>query len=583
MAVKFLDNIDLVGNQLKNSILDVQAGNPTPLGQGQFFFDSTNGVKAFKYYNGTDWINPADGSFTSWTLQGDAGANQTITTGTVVDFAGGTGITTTMNGGAPGMNITNSLPFNSLTLASTTGTNSTISNTGTITIAAGTGITTTNNASGQVTIAATGSGSMSSFTLSGDAGSNQTISDGDTVDIAGGTLISTTASATDTLTVNHNNVSRSNTTATETLGAGGTFAVITAASTSGQGHVTGAETTTFTLPSASANTTYSINASAPASNVFTVNLDGSTGTDTLINFSTSDNNIALARTNAAAVTIGLRDDVVVVDDLTAGGELTIQGTGQSSFAGKVTGITPTASGDLATKGYVDTTVAGGLTVKGGFNASSGVTAVAGTNLYTNTAVAIGDYYTVTVAGNFFGDAGIPLTPGDSVLAQTAAAAGSADENDFAVIQSDTDLATLSVIGIGNVNEADGDALLGINVVYSGGTAKVGLDINAGLSNVSTLADADSFPFFDASGGVNGKVAASAIKTYMGLKGTFAGTSSSGTTHVFTHNLGTQDVIVQLFDASDFETVYASVDRTSTTVVTVTTAASADIRCVITEC
>ena len=70
---------------------------------------------------------------------------------------------------------------------------------------------------------------------------------------------------------------------------------------------------------------------------------------------------------------------------------------------------------------------------------------------------------------------------------------------------------------------------------------------------------------------------------MGLRGTFAGTSSSGTTHTFTHNLGTQDVIVQIFDASDFETVYASVDRTSTNVVTVTTAASADIRCLIQNC
>jgi hypothetical protein len=39
-------------------------------------------------------------------------------------------------------------------------------------------------------------------------------------------------------------------------------------------------------------------------------------------------------------------------------------------------------------------------------------------------------------------------------------------------------------------------------------------------------------------------------------------------------------MVQLFDASTKETVYASVDRTSTNVVTVTTAASANIRCLI---
>jgi hypothetical protein len=37
----------------------------------------------------------------------------------------------------------------------------------------------------------------------------------------------------------------------------------------------------------------------------------------------------------------------------------------------------------------------------------------------------------------------------------------------------------------------------------------------------------------------------------------------------THNLGTRDVIVQLFDVVTYETIYADVVRTSTTVATVT--------------
>jgi len=114
-------------------------------------------------------------------------------------------------------------------------------------------------------------------------------------------------------------------------------------------------------------------------------------------------------------------------------------------------LDPVNAQDAATKNYVDNAIVGGFNVKGGFNANTGVTAVAGTNLYTNTAVAVGDYYVVTVAGNFFGNAATPLTPGDSVLAQTAAASGTASESNFAVIQSDTDVATLTQIGIGNVN------------------------------------------------------------------------------------------------------------------------------------
>ena len=113
---------------------------------------------------------------------------------------------------------------------------------------------------------------------------------------------------------------------------------------------------------------------------------------------------------------------------------------------------PSAAQDAATKAYVDSAVAGGLNVKGGFNATTGAI-VSGGNLTSGgsrVAIAIGDYYVVTVAGDFFGNAATPLTPGDSVLVQTAAAAGASVEGDFAVIQSDTDLATASTVGIGNV-------------------------------------------------------------------------------------------------------------------------------------
>lgn len=43
---------------------------------------------------------------------------------------------------------------------------------------------------------------------------------------------------------------------------------------------------------------------------------------------------------------------------------------------------------------------------------------------------------------------------------------------------------------------------------------------------------------------------------------------SATSYTVTHNLGSQDVIVQLYDASSLDTVYADVVRTSTSVVTI---------------
>ena len=119
-------------------------------------------------------------------------------------------------------------------------------------------------------------------------------------------------------------------------------------------------------------------------------------------------------------------------------------------------VTP-SSGDsstkIATTAFVQSSLTGLLEFKGGFNASTGAI-VAGGNLTsggTRVAVAVGDYYVVTVAGNFFGNSATPLTPGDSVIVQTAAAAGTSVESDFIVVQSDTDLATNSTVGLMSIN------------------------------------------------------------------------------------------------------------------------------------
>jgi len=273
---------------------------------------------------------------------------------------------------------------------------------------------------------------------------------------------------------------------------------------------------------------------------------------------------------------------------TLAGNIPVSAWGQATAAvdmgdfGIVKVLDPVNAQDAATKNYVDSAVAGGLNVKGGFNANTGVTAVAGTNLYTNTAIAIGDYYTVTVAGNFFGQASTPLTPGDSVLVQTAAASGSASITDFAVIQSDTDLATATTVGIGNVNVNGAGSKDGLSLSYASGTATAGLDITSLPRDTNIEFDLQdySMPWYNAGDDENQKVRVDDLANAVNKETTFAGTSSSGTSHVFTHNLGSLDVIVQLYETSTQETVFAKVDRTSTNVVTVTTTASANIRCLI---
>ena len=245
---------------------------------------------------------------------------------------------------------------------------------------------------------------------------------------------------------------------------------------------------------------------------------------------------------------------------------------------------PSAAQDAATKAYVDSAVAGGLNVKGGFNANTGAI-VSGGNLTSGgsrVAIAIGDYYVVTVAGNFFGNTATPLTPGDSVLVQTAAAAGASVEGDFAVIQSDTDLATTTTPGLASFPTSGGLTVSGgavsITSIGSPGTggasatATTGVTINArgqvtGFTSQSISIPSSQVSNFNTS--TDNRIKARQFK---------ASNASAGTSHTFTHNLGSTDVIVQLYDVTEAgstegQTVNATVDRTSSNVVTVTTASS----------
>jgi hypothetical protein len=89
-------------------------------------------------------------------------------------------------------------------------------------------------------------------------------------------------------------------------------------------------------------------------------------------------------------------------------------------------------------------------------------------------------------------------------------------------------------------------------------------------------------FDSADTGVNGKLDIGSLSTYVNTVNSKKLTTTSQTTHTFTHNLNTFDVIVQLYDTSSKETVYANVDRTSVDVVTATTAAAASLTALITK-
>lgn len=172
------------------------------------------------------------------------------------------------------------------------------------------------------------------------------------------------------------------------------------------------------------------------------------------------------------------------------------------------------------KAYVDASVVGGLVYQGGYNAATNTP-----NLDSAPAPGIktGWTYTVTADGLFFTE---QVRVGDVLIAEVDSPTTLAD---WTTVQNNIDVATLSTIGIGNVN-----AGAGIDVVYSNGTATV-------------------------------------TNTYVAPTTSYATTIAA--TATVTHNLGTLDVIVQLYDTVTNDTVYADVTRASTNTVTVTFSAA----------
>ncbi|MDB4726267.1 hypothetical protein OAF54_02430 [bacterium] len=119
----------------------------------------------------------------------------------------------------------------------------------------------------------------SSWTLTGDSGSNQTISSGNTMDVAGGTEIATEVGATDTVTVNHSDVSRSDTTSSDSPAYGGTFEAVTSVTSNARGHITAIDVSTVTIPASDERDT---NLSWTGGTTAGPSVNSSTGTNAVI-------------------------------------------------------------------------------------------------------------------------------------------------------------------------------------------------------------------------------------------------------------------------------------------------------------
>ena len=279
-----------------------------------------------------------------------------------------------------------------------------------------------------------------------------------------------------------------------------------------------------------------------------------------VTFNGTANEIEVAE-SGRTVTIGLPNDVTITNNLTVGG------TG--NFTGQVTiPILPVASTDAASKDYVDNAIVGGLVYQGGYDAATNTP-----DLTTSpNSILKGWTYTVTADGTFFGE---QLRVGDVLIAEVNDPSALTD---WTTVQNNIDLASLTQVGIGNVNAEPAGNKDGLSVAYTSGTAAIGLDItNLPNFTINPISGADlaalEIPLYNGdTNNSNEKIDVQTLLSAASKAISYAKTITDTDTNI-QHGLNTSDVMVQLYDVTTGETVYADVDRTSSTVISVTFAAT----------
>ena len=148
----------------------------------------------------------------------------------------------------------------------------------------------------------------------------------------------------------------------------------------------------------------------------------------------------------------------------------------------------------------------------------------------------------------------------------------------------------SYIGAGDVTGVEASTAnnrLGIAIdsgTSGGPVPKVGVDIvNQTNLTAANAVDADELLIYDSTNTTNKAITLAELHGYNSFAGTIATPTTGG--DAVTHNLGSFDVVVQLYDDTTKETIYACVDRTSVNEVTITfdSAPANSVRVLVTKC
>ena len=217
------------------------------------------------------------------------------------------------------------------------------------------------------------------------------------------------------------------------------------------------------------------------------------------------------------------------------------------------------------KNYIDSSVSGGVYYQGGYDATNDLTSPGGYGLQTPPVpniIEIGWMYTVTVEGLFFGE---QLRVGDVLIAEIDAPTSLSD---WTTVQNNIDLATSSIVGLGNVVPGSSNT---VTAPYSSGTATLDVVDSTPFQKGAVIVDGYTGISVSYSSGIatvtNTDTNASNTATGLILAGNLSG--------IVGHNFGI-NTIVQTINVNG-DTVFCDVTRTGTTsVATIAVAEATDI-------
>ena len=521
----------------------------TSTGDLSFELSASGTPSASTYLRGDNTWATVPGGYTSFTLGADTGTSNAIVDADIVDIAGTDGISSVI---------------------ATVGTTSTVSlgidNSG---VTAGTyaSANITVNARGQVTSAsAGGAGTMTNFDVESDSGDTLTISDGEVLSILGGTALSGIGSATDTITINH-----------DPFGTAGTYAYPASITTNTQGHIT--SVTAGSAPGTMDDFTVAADSGTAVtiSDANTLSLLGGVGIKT----AASATDTVTIRTDLAELptlaAVGFDNDIVFLQDQSDQGIVAMSNVPLDYWGNpdgnivmdshKITSLLdPTAAQDAATKNYVDTTFAGSgaLIYQGGYDATSAAPSAG---------VKQGWTYAVTVAGT-----GSPagfwsptLEVGDLIIANQDTPV---DAGDWTEINKNIDVATGTVLGIVNVPAAGGLSISSgaVSLPNVGTAATVG-----GVSKSLVLTTDTKGRVSSATAG-DIQIAASQVTNFCAEVESCqtarekVGTIGSASSWTITHNFGTRNVVVNVYQNSgSYQEVKTTITRPTVNTVVISVA------------